>query len=190
MQTFADDLRHAIRRLRVQRGTVLIAGGMLALAIGITSAMLTIVDHMLWRPVPYRDPATLVTPYIGTEPNDISPYVTPDVVRAWRESGAFSAVAGMVQQPAILDGQDGLTSRSAVWITPGAFEMLGVSPLHGRTFLDGEGRPGTDDRVIISESVWRKEYGSDPQIIGRRVQLSGDQVIVVGVMPRAFRFPY
>lgn len=190
MQTLSDDLRHALRRLRVQRWTALVAGGMLALAIGMTSAMLTIVDHMLLRPVPYRDPASLVSLYVGTGPHEMLPYVTRDVVRAWRESGAFSAVAGIVQQPAILDGQSGLSTRPAVWITPGAFEMLGVSPLQGRAFVEGEGRPGTEDRVIISENVWRSEYASDPRIIGRRIRLSGDQATVVGVMPRPFRFPY
>jgi predicted permease len=190
MQTLADDLRHTLRRLRAQRWTALVAGGMLALGIGITSAMLTLVDHMLLRPVPYRDPAALVSVYVGTGPHEMLPYVTRDVVRAWQDSGAFSAVAAVVQQPAILDGQSGLSTWPAVWITPGAFEMLGVSPLQGRTFADGEGRPGTEDRVIISESVWRSEYASDPQIIGRRIRLSGDPVTVVGVMPRVFHFPY
>ncbi len=190
MQTLADDLRHAIRRLRVQRWTALIAGGMLALAIGITSAMFTIVDHMLLRPVPFRDPAALVSIYVGTGPREMLPYVSREVVRAWAASAAFDEVAAVVQQPAIIEGQNGLSTRPAVWITPGAFEMLGVSPLRGRTFLDDEGRPGTEDRVIISESVWRSEYASDPQIIGRRVRVSGAQATVVGVMPRAFHFPY
>src|SRR5262249_49767778 len=161
------------------RGTALVAGGMLALAIGITSAMLTIVDHMLLRPVPFRDPAALVSLYVGTGPHEMLPYVTRDVVRAWQASGAFNAVAGIVQQRAFVEGESGLSTKGAVWITPGAFEMLGVSPLQGRTFVDGEGRPGTEDRVIISEGLWQSEYASDPQIIGRRIRLSGDQATVV-----------
>ena len=173
----------------MQRGTTIIAGSMLALAIGITSAMLTIVDHMLVRPVPYRDPATLVSIFVGTGPREMMPYVTREDVRAWQDSGVFSAVAGVVQQPAILDGESGPSTKPAVWISPGAFEMVGVSPLHGRTFVDGEGRQGTADRVIISERVWRGEYASDPRIIGRRIPVSGDQATVVGVMPGAFRFP-
>jgi putative ABC transport system permease protein len=190
VQTFADDLRHARRRLTGQRGTAVVAGGMLALAIGITSAMLTIVDHMLLRPVPYRDPSALVSLYVGTGPHEMLPYVTRNVVRAWRESAAFTAVAAVAQQPVILEGQNGLVIKGAVWISPGALEMLGVSPLAGRTFLDGEGRPGSEDRVIISESVWRGEYAGDPAIVGRRIRLSGTPVTIVGVMPRAFHFPY
>lgn len=190
MQTLADDFRHAMGRLRGQRSTAIVASGMLALAIGITSAMFTIVDHMLLRPVPFRDPAALVAVYVGTGPNQMLPYVTREVARAWEGSATFSAVAAVVQQSAILEGQQGWSTRPAVWITPGAFEMLGVSPLQGRTFLEGEGRPGSEDRVIISESVWRREYGSDPQILGRRVQLSGAEATVVGIMPRAFHFPY
>jgi hypothetical protein len=190
MQTLADDLRHAMRRLRVQRSSAIVAGGMLALGIGITSAMLAIVDHMLLRPVPYRDPGTLVSVYVGTGPHQMLPYVTPTVVQAWRGSTAFSAVAGVVQQRAIIEAQNGLSIKGGVWVTPGTFERLGVSPLRGRTFLDGEGRAGTEDRVIVSESVWRNEYASDPQVIGRRVRLSGVEATVVGVMPRAFHFPY
>ena len=90
----------------------------------------------------------------------------------------------------MIEGQNGLAAKSAVWITPGAIEMLGVSPLNGRSFLEGDGRPGTEDSVIISENVWRTEYAGDPQIIGRRVRLSGTAVTVVGVMPRSFHFPY
>ena len=159
MQTFADDLRHAVRRLRVQRSAAIVAAAMLALGIGITSAMLALVDHMLIRPVPYRDPGALVVMYIGSGPHEMLPYVTRDVVQAWRGSTAFSAVAAVIQQRAIIDAPNGLSIKGAVWITPGAFEMLGVSPLQGRTFVDGEGRPGTEDRVIVSENVWRSEYG-------------------------------
>src|SRR5512134_1809113 len=190
MQTFADDLRHAIRRLRGQRSTAIIAGGMLALAIGTTSAMFTIVDHMLLRPVPFCDAAALVSIYVGAGPREMLPYVSREVVRAWEASTAFDDVAAVVQQPAIIEGENGLSTRPAVWITSGAFEMLGVSPLRGRTFLNDEGGPGTADRVIISESVWRSEYASDPDIIGRRVRVSGAQATVVGVMSRAFHFPY
>lgn len=186
---FADDLRHAMRRLRAQPGTATVAAGMLALAIGITSAMFTIVDHMLVRPVPYRDPTRLVNPYVGTGPHNMLPYVSREVVRAWQSSPVFSVVHGFVQQAAIVEGENGLSTKSAVWATPGAFEMLGVSPILGRTFVKGEGRPGSDDRVIISESVWQSDYASDPQIIGRRVLISGVPTTVVGVMPRAFHFP-
>lgn len=190
MHSLLDDLRHAIRRLRAQPWMALVAGAMLALAIGITAAMLTIVDHMLLRPVPYRDPASLVSVFVGRGPHEMLPYVTRDVVRAWEGSGAFAAVAGTVQQPAIIEGESGAATRSAVWMTPGAFEMLGASPLKGRTFMDGEGRPGTADRIIVSEGIWRSEYASDPGIIGRRVRVSGADATVVGVMPRGFHFPF
>jgi putative ABC transport system permease protein len=187
---FVDDLRHAARRLRAQPGNAAIASAMLALAIGLTSAMFTIVDHMLLRPVPYRDPAHLVTPFVGTGPHDILPYVTREVIRAWRSSPAFSAVHGFVQQPAIMKGESGLSSNSAVWITPGSFEMLGVAPMLGRTFVESEGRQGTDDRIIISERVWRSQYASDPNIVGRRILVSGAPTTVVGVLPPGFHFPY
>jgi putative ABC transport system permease protein len=188
--TIVDDLRHAIRRLRAQPATAAIAAGMLALAIGITSAMFTVVDHLLLRPVPYRDPSRLVAVWIGTGPESLLPYVSRETILAWRASPAFSAVHGVVQQSVVVEGQNGLSSKGAVWITPGTFEMLGAAPLLGRTFVDGEGQPGTDDRAIISENVWRSQYEGDPQIIGRRVVLSGAPATVVGVMPSSFHFPF
>ncbi len=185
-----DDLRHAVRRLRAQPGTAAIAAAMLALAIGVTSAMFTVVDHLLVRPVPFRDPSRLVSPRIGREGQGFLPYVKNDLVRAWRGSPAFEAVSAIVQQSAVIEGSSGPVQMSAVWITPGAFEMLGVSPLRGRTFEMGEGRPGTEDRVIISADVWRSDYAGDPDIIGRRIMLSGAPATVVGVMPPGFRFPF
>ena len=185
-----DDLRHALRRLRAQPATAVIAAALLALAIGVASAMFTIADHLLIRPVPYRDPATLVTPYVGTDVHHMRPYVSRDIVRAWRSSRAFSGVHAVVQQSVVVDGASGRAARGGMWISPGTFEMLGVSPALGRSFVAGEGRPGTDDRVIVSDEVWRKDYASDPQIIGRRVMLSGSPATVVGVMPVRFHFPY
>jgi hypothetical protein len=79
-------------------------------------------------------------------------------------------------------------TKAGARVTPGLFELLGVRPLAGRTFVAGEGRAGTDDRALISEDVWRAQFGGDPAIIGKRIRLSGESVEVVGIMPADFRF--
>ena len=190
---FFEDFRHALRRLRSTPGTVVLAIGMLALAIGVTSAMFTVADHMLLRPAPFHDPSRIVSIWTSTDPTNATKgrvYLKPDVIRALRSSGAFSGVHTFVQAPMLVEGSRGLSNNGAFWVTPGMFEMLGVSPMLGRTFVDGEGRPGTADRVILSENIWRLDFDGDPAIIGRQVAISGTPATVVGVMPEAFRFPY
>jgi predicted permease len=185
-----DELGHALRRVRAQPGTAALAAGMLAVAIGVAAAMFTIADHLLIRPVPYRDPATLVVPYLGTGPNHMLPYVSPAVARAWRASAAFSSVQVVVQRASVLDGPDGPVIASTMWMSPGTFEMIGVAPALGRAFVPGEGRPGADDRVVISDTLWQRQFGRDPQILNRRVRVSGVPSTIVGVMPPGFHFPY
>jgi predicted permease len=185
-----DDVRHALRRVRSQPGTAALAAGMLAVAVGVTAAMFTVADHMLLRPAPFRDPDHLVRVSIGADEKHGRAYLDRAIVRAFRSTPAFTDVEAFIQDPGFIESSDGLVSQGAIWITTGAFDMLGVSPLRGRTFAMGEGRPGSDDRVIISERVWRTAFAADPSIIGRLIALSGSPVTVVGVMPAAFHFPY
>jgi putative ABC transport system permease protein len=185
-----DDVRHAFRRLQSQRGTAILAAGMLAIAIGITTAMFTVADHMLLRPAPFRDPNHLVWVSTGTDVKHSRGYLERAVVQAVRSTASFTDVEAFVQDPTFLEGPDGLVSQGAVWVTPGTFDMLGVKPLRGRTFFAGEGRPGTDDGVVISEQVWRTVFAADPSIVGRSIHLSGAPMTVIGIMPAAFHFPY
>jgi predicted permease len=162
------------------------AAGMLAVAIGTTAAMFTVADHMLFRPAPFRDPDHLVRVLMGNEKSRHA----YDIVRTLRTSPAFTEVEAFVQDPVILESASGPISRGAVWLTPGTFHMLDVRPLMGRVFALDDGRPGNEDRVVISETLWRNDFGADPAIIGRAITLSGTQATVVGVMPASFEFPY
>lgn len=185
------DVRRAWTRLRRGHATFMLAVVMLALAVGITTAMFTVVDALMLRPVPFRDADTLSAVVSSVEGGrGFMPFGPPALLRAWRESGAFSAVEGVIQWPVVLEGGQGLISQAGARISPGMLRMLGVRPLHGRAFAEGEGRAGSDDRLLISEEVWDRVYARDPQIIGKRIQVSGTPMEVIGVMPKGFRFPY
>lgn len=180
-----DDVRHSARRLRARPGTALVAIVMLALAIGVTSTMFTVADHFVVRPAPFKNPARLTSVSVGPTGRG-SVYLTPEIIRALKSTDAFADVEGIVQSSASFLGSDGLESAAGARVTPGIFSMLGVSPTMGRTFTEGE----PDDRVMISERLWRSAFAADPKIIGRVVTLSNAPVTVVGVMPAWFAFPY
>jgi predicted permease len=182
------DVRHALRTLAAHRGFTLAAAGMLALAIGITTAMFTIVDSLILRPVPFRDPGQLAHVWMGTDHGG-RVLVAPAVVRAWRESPAFEAVESAMSGTALLEAGDIVVTRGIATVTPGVFDMLGVRPIRGRLFDTREGRSGQADRVLVSETVWRTLYAADPALVGRSVTVDGEPLTVVGILPADFRFP-
>jgi putative ABC transport system permease protein len=187
--TFLEDFRRAARRLRSNRGTLVLAIGMLALAIGVTTAMFTVLDALMLHPVPFRDADRLTGVVVAKEGHfaSLSPAAA---LRAWQESGVFAGVEGATQSPVQLEGGDGLVSEAGARVTPGLLDMLGVRPILGRTFVAGDGRGGAEHRILLSEELWTSLFNRDPGIVGRHVRVSGIPTEVVGVLPAAFRFPY
>jgi predicted permease len=183
-----DDIRHAVRRLRSRPAVMLAAVIMLGLGIGLTTAMFTVVDALVLRPVPFRDPERLANvAMMNNRGGRLA--VAPDVLRAWRDSPAFAAAEGTSPRTSILETGLGPIVRASARVSPGMFAMLGASPSRGRAFDFSEGRSGTDDRVVLSEDVWRASFGSDPNLVGQRLTIDGESVLLVGLMPSGFRFP-
>jgi predicted permease len=116
--------------------------------------------------------------------------VAPAVLRAWRDSPAFARVESATARTAVIDRNGLVVARGSALVTRGVFNLVGgVAPIRGRLFDQTDGRPGTDDRILLSEDLWRGLYGADPSIIGSRVSVDGEPLVVVGVLPSAFRFP-
>jgi putative ABC transport system permease protein len=184
----AQDVRQAGRRLRLRPVTSLAAIGMLGLAIGITTSMFTIVDALLLRPVPFRDADRLAQVVMNDEHGGRSDVARP-VLAAWREMPVFEAVAGHHSTTSLIESGDHLIERPTAYVTPGLFEMLGVRPIRGRGFEDGEGRAGTTDRAVISEDLWRSAFGADPALVGGHITVNREPLTVVGILPADFRFP-
>jgi putative ABC transport system permease protein len=185
-----EDLRRAARRLRSNPGTLSLCIGMLALAIGVTTAMFTVLDALMLHPVPFRDAGRLTSVVIGAGRRIVVNGSTPAQFRAWRAGAGFAQVEAAQQSGITLETPGGLVTKGGARVSPGLFAMLGVQPIVGRTFADGEGRPGSEDRILLSEELWTTLYGRDPNIVGRRIRVSGVSTEIVGVMPAAFRFPY
>lgn len=181
-----QDVRHGLRAMRHRPGRFAAAVGMLGLAVGITTAMFTVVDALLLRPVPFTEPDQLVRLIMGGGPNSVQ----VDTYRAWHGRHAFAAVEATWSSTGLLATEEGELARDVARVTPGLFEMVGgVRPVHGRLFGGDDGRPGADDRILLSEELWRREFGADASIVGRRVLLDDTPVVVVGILPDEFRFP-
>jgi predicted permease len=184
-----QDVWYAARTRAAHRGFTVAAAGMLGLAIAITTTMFTIVDSLILRPVPFRAPEQLAHLWMGNDHGGRTT-VAPAVVRAWRESPAFEGVESAMPETALLETGQTVVSRPMAIVTPGVFRLLGgVRPLHGRLFDAAEGRVGQNNRLLVSETIWRTLYAGDPGLVGRSITVNGEQLVVVGILPAEFRFP-
>ena len=167
---------------------MLAAAAMLGLGIGLTTAMFTVVDALILRPVPFHDADRLAGISLRSG-NTGRRVVSPAVLDVWRRSAAFAAAEGATPGVAILETGTGPVVRKSARVSPGIFAMLGARPIRGRVFDAGEGRAGTDDRVLLSEDLWRSAFGADTDLVGRRITIDGATAVVIGLMPSDFRFP-
>ena len=189
LETFWQDFRFAGRILRRSPGFTAVAVLTLALGIGATTAMFSIVDTVVLRPLSYADSGRLVmidewTPGFGAIP------VNGLHFQEWQR------VATSFQQIALIGGGDvNVTDFSeperlpAAGVSPGLFSILGVQPQLGRVFLREEDVPGRDHVVLISNELWRGRYSADPHILGRTISIDGVAHEIVGVLPANFHFP-
>jgi len=189
LESGLQDLRFAYRSLQRAPGFTVMVALTLALAIAVATAMFTIVDALVLRPVPFRAPGQLAFVHMGNEHGGRTT-VAPAVLRAWRESPAFIGAESAAPHTALIQRGDAVVSRPMADVTPGMFDLLGgVQPLRGRLFGAGDGRPGADDRVLLSEELWRGVYDADPGIIGSRLTIDAQPHVVIGIVPSDFRFP-
>jgi predicted permease len=183
------DLRYAVRMLLRSPGFSFIAIATMALGIGATTAIYSVIDATLLHPLPYPNPAELVRveddlPGVGAQGVGIS-------IPEWRDlqsSGIFQSAAITGTGANVnLTGSAQPMRLSFKQVTPNYFAVLGVDAQLGRTFDPRDGTPGYNLEVVISDGLWRREFGADPQIVGKALRLDNDLYHVVGVMPRGFR---
>ncbi|HVQ36259.1 MAG TPA: ABC transporter permease [Pyrinomonadaceae bacterium] len=190
MQTFLKDLGFGIRSLLKRRGFTLVAITTLALGIGATTAIFSVVNGLLLRPLPYRDDQHLVmlgqsNRKMGVAREGVAPANFLD----WREqSRSFEAVAAAEQWGYTLTDYGEPEAMRGWVVTKGFFEILGTNALVGRTLLPEEYEQ-EKPVVVISYGLWQRRFGGDQQIIGRQLTLNRELTTVVGVMPPEFDYP-
>lgn len=186
MDSLLRDLRYAARGLVREPGFTLLAVLALALGIGATTAIFTVVDSVLLRPLPYKDPERLVVTLLG--PTASGPVSPADYIDYKKDAQSFVALSAAQAGGVTLSDGDRPERLRSIQVAADLFDLLGVPALLGRTFVNGEDQPGRDQVVVMSHALWQRRFGADRSIVGRAISLEGRPYTVVGVMPPAFRF--
>jgi putative ABC transport system permease protein len=191
LEQLTHDLRYAIRTMRKSPGFTLTAVLSLALGIGANTAIFTVVNAVLLRPLPFPEPDRLVQlweskPAKGYFRNVVNPFNFLD----WRErTHSFEAIAAVSTLTTNLSGAGGPLALAGMQVSPAFFSILGVSPQFGRAFVPEEGLPGHGQVAIASFGLWQSRFGGDPAAIGRKIIVNNVPLTLVGVMPRGFTLP-
>jgi putative ABC transport system permease protein len=190
LENTVQDLRHGSRMLVKNPGFTAVAMITLALGIGANTAIFSVVNAVLLRPLPFKSPSSLVAlhegiPGMGYPKVGFSP---PDFVIFGREQRSFSAIGGFRNVGVEISGQGEPERATAARVSASLFRLLDAKPMLGRTFApeeDGEGHYV----AILSYELWQRRYGGEADVIGRTIELDRQPHTVIGVMPRDFKFP-
>lgn len=187
-ETVAQDLRFTLRQLRKNPGFAVTATFILALGIASSVAIFAFVDAALIKPLPYKDPAHLEVLFesIALGPRFHLSY--PDYIDWKRDNKAFSSLDVFAPYGFMMKTPDGLRQADGARVSAGFFRTLGVQPVLGRDFYDGEDAAAPARTLLLSYSAWQQRYGGNNSVIGQRVDLDGDVYTIIGVLPRDFHF--
>lgn len=191
MGTVLQDLRYGFRIMRKSSGFTLVASLTLALGIGANTAIFSIVNAVLLRPLPYPSANRLVMvwerPAGGAEQQNVT---SPATFLNWTEQNTvFEELAACFNGTAILTGADSPERLTVQNVSPNLFSMFGVNAALGRTLQDSvDGSPGAGDVAVLSFELWQRRFGADPAIVGGKITLDGHPNTIVGVMPKGFQF--
>jgi putative ABC transport system permease protein len=188
MDTLIQDLRYGIRTLLKNRSFTAVAVLALALGIGANTAIFSVVNAVLLRPLPYDDPERLVLIETNNPQQKIkqAPTSLPDFLD-WRDQNSvFERVSAFSRWSSVLTGGDEPERLSTGFVSVNFFSTLGVNPIAGRAFSDGEELPGTEPVVVVSSGLWKRRFGSDPGLVGQTITLDGKSGTVIGIVPDLF----
>jgi len=186
MENLLQDIRYGIRTLAKNPGFTAVAVLTLALGIGANTAIFSVVENLLLRPLPYPQPDRLVEiansyppqlPKVGLSPGDYADWRRQNA--SFSEMGTYAKIT----QGFNLTGEGEPQRVTAVYADDGLFPMLGVRPVMGRAFLPEEDRAGSAPVVILSHRLWQSRYGGDPGVVGRSISLDNQRYTIVGVLP-------
>ncbi len=191
MTLLLNDLRYALRQLRKAPGFTLTAVLTLALGIGAAAAMFSVLDAVLLRPLPYHGVDRIVEVRTKAAANFQQPASWPEYLDMRRLNTTFSALAAVEYGSGVtLTQGNQAIYLHAIQGSDNFFDLFGVQPILGRTYLPGEDRNGKNEVAVLSYSVWQQYFGGRKSIVGQTVHLNGSLYTVIGVMPAGFRFQF
>ncbi len=194
MNGLIQDFRYAVRQLRKSPGFTAVAVVTLALGIGANTAIFSVVNGALLRPLAFREPDRLVHVW-HTPPAKSFPGMTKFAVSAanyldWQsQNQVFENMAIYTYSGFTLTGGEKPEQIDAGAVSSSFFETLGVQPMLGRVFLPQEDQPGRSNVVVLSHRFWQEHFGSNAEIVGQNISVDGQNFLVAGVMPPSFRYP-
>jgi len=186
-----QDLRYALRHLRRAPGFAFTLVLTLALSVGVATAVFCVIDTVILRPLPYADPDQIVSVESSSKSGYTQPASWPSYQDERAQVRTFAALAGYIHYSKITmdTPSSGPVTLSSVRATDNFFQVFGVQPMLGRTFLPGEEKDGKNDIAVLSYEVWKKYFNGDRSVLNQAVKLDGHTYSVIGVMPASFRFP-
>ncbi|HKT50275.1 MAG TPA: ABC transporter permease [Candidatus Angelobacter sp.] len=192
METFLQDMRYAFRLIRRSPGFAAVAILALALGIGANSAIFSVVNAVVLKPLPYEKPEQLVQIWmrftgIGI-PKDQN-WVSAPEFKDLQPNSSLSNIAAIDQASFNININARPERVEAARVSPSFFPMLGIQARLGRVFLTEEGQPGHGNVVLLSDGLWRRRFGADPAVAGRTLVMDGQSYQIVGVLPHDFHLP-
>ena len=188
MGALLQDFRFGLRMLAKNHGFAAVAVLTLALGIGANTAIFSVVDSVLLRPLPFKQSQQLVVVYTK-DSHDARNWVSYPDFQDWRaQNKSFAAIAAWVPQSVNLTGQGEPKRVVGAFVSANFLSMLGVEPAMGRDFREGEDHPG-DHVALITYGMWQGMLGGDPEAVGKALALNGESFTVIGIIPRNFHFP-
>ncbi len=192
MDALVRDVRYALRSWRRAPGPLAAALAALALGIGATAAIFSVVSGVLLRPLPYQNPERLVMVWqdLRARGGPAKDWISPGLFVEWRQRATmFERLAAIRGWGPNLTGVDEPELLRGAMVSPDYFASLGVPPARGRVFEDADDRPSGPPVAIVSDGLWKRLFNGDPSLVGRTIQLDGQATTIVGIMPAGFEAP-
>jgi predicted permease len=187
MSGLVQDLRYALRQLRKNRGFTMVAVLTLALGIGANTAIFSVVNGVLLNPLPFPNAKRIVSMF-QDKPNFTQASISyPNFLDWQRDNRSFEAIAAYRYADGTITGAGEGEDVPARLVSANFFPILGVTPLLGRNFTPDEDRRGANPTAMISDGLWKRKFGSDPNLIGKRIIVAGEGRTIIGVVPSSFR---
>ncbi|HEV8131843.1 MAG TPA: ABC transporter permease [Acidobacteriota bacterium] len=190
METLLQDLRYGVRMLSKNPGFTTVAVLTLALGIGANTAIFTVVNAVLLRPLPFDRPEQLVMVFTKTSQQARNWVTYPDLQDWQTQSQSFIALSAIVPQSVNLTGVEEPTRVIGGFVSANFFQMLQIKAAQGRAFLPGEDKVGAARVVVVSYAAWQGRFGREPKLIGQTLILNGQPFTVVGILPESFHFSW